>query len=175
VSKTACFLSKRTSTYCAVTASIFEEIPYNISNALEAEDVEIYSFHGVCRASIGYYTIFEWECNLVGEYVRSPLLINYSTAGKRNTGLEKQIEELNAEKTALKEQLVDMKQNVQITENHESRIADLFTTLETAAATTFEKYDDRLVLQIVDKVVVHSAEKISVEFLDGMEVEAVLV
>ena len=75
-----------------------------------------------------------------------------------------------AEKTALEQQLAKYNNAQQERENAESRLDEIFTILDGLENHPME-YDDRLVRQALECVVVESKEKIKVIFAGGLEVE----
>lgn len=77
---------------------------------------------------------------------------------------------LMAEKTALEQQLAKYNNAQQERENAESRLDEIFTILDGLENHPME-YDDRLVRQALECVVVESKEKIKVIFAGGLEVE----
>ncbi len=77
---------------------------------------------------------------------------------------------LMAEKNSLEQQLAQLDNAQQEKENTESRLDEIFTILEGLANHPME-YDDRLVRQVLECVVVESKERIKVVFVGGLEVE----
>lgn len=77
---------------------------------------------------------------------------------------------LMAEKNSLEQQLSQYGNAQQEREKTESRLDEIFTILEGLENHPM-KYDDRLVRQVLECVVVESKEKIKVIFAGGMEVE----
>ena len=57
--------------------------------------------------------------------------------------------------------------------NKQSRIAEIMELLDGIKKRTME-YDDRLVRQIIEAIIVESKEKIKVIFIGGYEIEQVL-
>ncbi|WP_322175845.1 recombinase family protein [Acutalibacter caecimuris] len=77
---------------------------------------------------------------------------------------------LMAEKNSLEQQLTQLDNAQQEKENTESRLDEIFTILDGLENHPME-YDDRLVRQVLECVVVESKEKIKVIFAGGLEVE----
>ncbi|MCI9552007.1 MAG: hypothetical protein HFE94_00570 [Acutalibacter sp.] len=77
---------------------------------------------------------------------------------------------LMAEKNALEQQLTQFENAQQNKENTQSRLDEIFTILEGLENHPME-YDDRLVRQVLECVVVESKEKLKVIFAGGLEVE----
>ena len=77
---------------------------------------------------------------------------------------------LMAEKNSLEQQLAQLDNAQRERENTESRLDEIFTILEGLANHPME-YDDRLVRQVLECVVVESKERIKVVFVGGLEVE----
>ena len=83
---------------------------------------------------------------------------------------EQRATELMAEKSKLEQQLTRYGNAQQEKENAKSRLDETFTILEGLENHPME-YDDRLVRQVLECVVVESKEKIKVIFAGGLEVE----
>lgn len=83
---------------------------------------------------------------------------------------EQRATELMAEKNSLEQQLARFDNAQQEKENTESRLDEIFTILDGLENHPME-YDDRLVRQVLECVVVESKEKIKVIFAGGLEVE----
>lgn len=83
---------------------------------------------------------------------------------------EQRATELMNEKSALEQQLAQHGNVQQEKENAKSRIYEIFTILEWLENHPME-YDDRLVRQVLECVVVESKERIKVIFAGGLEVE----
>ncbi|NBI17477.1 recombinase family protein [Neglecta sp. X4] len=83
---------------------------------------------------------------------------------------EQRATELMAEKSKLEQQLTRYGNAQQEKENAKSRLDEIFTILEGLENHPME-YDDRLVRQVLECVVVESKEKIKVIFAGGLEVE----
>ncbi len=77
---------------------------------------------------------------------------------------------LMVEKNALEQQLAQYDNAQQEKENAESRLDEIFTILDGLENHPME-YDDRLVRQVLECVVVESKEKIKLIFAGGLEVE----
>ena len=77
---------------------------------------------------------------------------------------------LMVEKNALEQQLAQYDNAQQEKENAESRLDEIFTILDGLENHPME-YDDRLVRQVLECVVVESKEKIKLIFAGGREVE----
>lgn len=83
---------------------------------------------------------------------------------------EQRATELMNEKSALEQQLAQYGNVQQEKENTKSRLDEIFTILEGLENHPME-YDDRLVRQVLECVVVESKESIKVIFAGGLEVE----
>ena len=83
---------------------------------------------------------------------------------------EQQATALMAEKNSLEQQLAQLDNAQQEKENAESRLDEIFTILDGLENHLME-YDDRLVRQVLECVVVESKEKIKGFFAGGLEVE----
>lgn len=86
---------------------------------------------------------------------------------------EKKAEELLSEKNKLQAELDRFAELNQKDKNKQSRIAEIMELLDGIKNRTME-YDDRLVRQIIEAVIVESKEKIKVIFIGGYEMEQVL-
>uniref|UniRef100_UPI002AC907B6 hypothetical protein n=1 Tax=Acutalibacter intestini TaxID=3093659 RepID=UPI002AC907B6 len=75
-----------------------------------------------------------------------------------------------AEKNSLEQQLAQLDNAQQEKENAESRLDEIFTILDGLENHPM-MYDDRLVRQVLECVVVESKERIKVIFVGGLEVE----
>ncbi len=75
-----------------------------------------------------------------------------------------------AEKNSLEQQLAQYGNVQQEKENTESRLDEIFTILDGLENHPME-YDERLVRQVLECVVVESKDKIKVIFAGGLEVE----
>ncbi|MEE1049280.1 MAG: recombinase family protein [Clostridia bacterium] len=82
---------------------------------------------------------------------------------------EQRAKELMDEKSKLQQQLTKITERKQKRENTKSRIDEIFTILDVIKNHPME-YDDRLVRQIVECVVVENKERIKVVFISGLEV-----
>ncbi len=83
---------------------------------------------------------------------------------------EQRASELMAEKSKLEQQLTRYGNAQQEKGNAKSRLDEIFTILEGLDDHPME-YDDRLVRQVLECVVVESKESIKVIFAGGLEVE----
>ena len=83
---------------------------------------------------------------------------------------EQRATELMAEKNSLEQQLAQYDNVRQEKENTKSRLDEIFTILDGLENHPME-YDDRLVRQVLECIVVASKEKIKVVFAGGLEVE----
>ena len=83
---------------------------------------------------------------------------------------EHQATALMAEKNSLEQQLAQLDNAQQEKENAESRLDEIFTILDGLENHPME-YDDRLVRQVLECVVVESKDKLKVIFAGGLEVE----
>jgi len=83
---------------------------------------------------------------------------------------ERRATELMNEKSALEQQLVQYGNVQQEKEKSKSRLDGIFAILEGLGNHPME-YDDRLVRQVLECVVVESQERIKVIFAGGLEVE----
>ena len=86
---------------------------------------------------------------------------------------EKKAEELLSEKNKLQAELDRIAELNQKDKNKQSRIAEITELLDGIKNRTME-YDDRLVRQIIEAIIVESKEKIKVIFIGGYEMEQVL-
>ena len=86
---------------------------------------------------------------------------------------EKKAEELLAEKNKLQAESDRLAELNQKDKNKQSRIAEIMELLDGIKNRTME-YDDRLVKQIIEAVIVESKEKIKVIFIGGYEIEQFL-
>lgn len=86
---------------------------------------------------------------------------------------EKKAEELLAEKNKLQAELDRLAEQHQKDKNNQSRIAEIMDLIDGIKNRTVE-YDDRLVRQIIEAIIVESKEKIKVIFIGGYEMEQVL-
>ncbi len=82
---------------------------------------------------------------------------------------EERVKELMDEKSRLNGQLTQIAERKQKRENAKSRLDDIYTILDGLKNHPME-YDDRLVRQIIECVVVESKEQIKVIFLGGLTV-----
>ena len=86
---------------------------------------------------------------------------------------EKKTEELLAEKNKLQAELDRLAELHQKDKNNQSRIAQIMDLIDGLKNRTLV-YDDKLVRQIIEAVIVESKEKIKVIFIGGYEMEQVL-
>ena len=87
---------------------------------------------------------------------------------------EQSAKELMDEKSKLQQQLGEIAEREQKRENTKSRLDDIFTILDGIRNRPIE-YDDRLVRQIIECVVVESKERIKVVFKGGHEIMQELI
>ena len=87
---------------------------------------------------------------------------------------EQRAKELMDEKSQLQQQLAGIAERKQKRENTKSRLDEIFTILDGLRNRPLE-YDDRLVRQILECVVVESKERIKVVFLGGLEITETLI
>lgn len=83
---------------------------------------------------------------------------------------EEKVAALMNEKRGLAQQLEQYAHAEQKCENAKTRLSQIYTILDGMQNHSME-YDDRLVRQIIECVVVESKEEIRVVFIDGMEVK----
>lgn len=83
---------------------------------------------------------------------------------------EKKAEELLSEKNKLQSKLDRIAELNRKDKNKQSRIAEIMELLDGIKNRTME-YDDRLVRQIIEAIIVESKEKIKVIFIGGYEIE----
>ena len=83
---------------------------------------------------------------------------------------EKKAEELLAEKNKLQADLDRLAEQHQKDKNNQSRIAEIMDLIDGLRNRTLV-YDDTLVRQIIEAVIVESEEKIKVIFIGGYEIE----
>lgn len=87
---------------------------------------------------------------------------------------EQRAKELMDEKSQLQQQLASIAERKQKRENTKSRLDEIFTILDGLRNRPME-YDDRLVRQILECVVVESKERIKVVFIGGLEITETLI
>lgn len=87
---------------------------------------------------------------------------------------EQRAKELMDEKNKLQQQLAQIAERKQKRENTKSRLDEIFTILDGIKNRPME-YDDRLVRQIIECVVVASKERIKVVFVGGLEITETLI
>ena len=82
---------------------------------------------------------------------------------------ENKVRELMDEKSELQRQLADITETKQQRETTESRLDEIFTVIEGLKNRPME-YDDQVVRQIIECIVVESKDRIKVIFIGGLEV-----
>ena len=87
---------------------------------------------------------------------------------------EQRAKELMDEKSQLQQQLAGIAERKQKRESTKSRLDEIFTILDGLRNRPME-YDDRLVRQILECVVVESKERIKVVFIGGLEITETLI
>ena len=87
---------------------------------------------------------------------------------------EQRAKELMDEKSQLQQQLASIAERKQKRESTKSRLDEIFTILDGLRNRPME-YDDRLVRQILECVVVESKERIKVVFIGGLEITETLI
>jgi len=87
---------------------------------------------------------------------------------------EQRAKELMDEKSQLQQQLASIAERKQKRENTKSRLDEIFTILDGLRNRPME-YDDRLVRQILECVVVEDKERIKVVFIGGLEITETLI
>ncbi len=87
---------------------------------------------------------------------------------------EKKAEVLLKEKSDLQERLSQIAETEQQRENTESRLDDIYTILDGLKNRPMQ-YDDKIVRQIIECVVVESKDEIKVIFIGGLEVTEQLI
>lgn len=87
---------------------------------------------------------------------------------------EQRAKELMDEKSQLQQQLAGIAERKQKRENTKSRLDEIFTILDGLRNRPMD-YDDRLVRQILECVVVESKERIKVVFIGGLEITETLI
>ena len=98
----------------------------------------------------------------------------YSFIDTVDTFDEQRVKELMDEKSKLQQQLAQIAERKQKRENTKSRLDEIFTILDGIKNRPME-YDDRLVRQIIECVVVESKERIKVVFVGGLEITETLI
>ena len=96
-------------------------------------------------------------------------MLNAITSDTVETFDEQRAKELMEEKSKLQQQLARMVEKKQKREKTKSRLDEIFTILDGIKNRPME-YDDRLVRQIIECVVVESKERIKVVFVGGLEI-----
>ena len=92
-------------------------------------------------------------------------MLNAVSSDTVDTFDEQRVKELMDEKSKLQQQLAQIAERKQKRENTKSRLDEIFTILDGIKNRPME-YDDRLVRQIIECVVVESKERIKVVFTD---------
>lgn len=87
---------------------------------------------------------------------------------------EQRAKELMDEKSQLQQQLADIAERKQKRESAKNRLDEIFTILDGLRNRPMD-YDDRLVRQILECVVVESKERIKVVFIGGLEITETLI
>ena len=87
---------------------------------------------------------------------------------------ENRVKVLMDEKSDLQRQLAEIAETKQKRENTESRLDEIFTAIEGLKNRPME-YDDQIVRQIIECVVVESKDRIKVIFIGGLEVTEELI
>ena len=87
---------------------------------------------------------------------------------------EQRAKELMDEKSQLQQQLASIAERKQKRESTKTRLDEIFTILDGLRNRPME-YDDRLVRQILECVVVESKERIKVVFIGGLEITETLI
>ena len=87
---------------------------------------------------------------------------------------EQRAKELMDEKSQLQQQLAGIAERKQKRENTKSRLDEIFTILDGLRNRPMD-YDDRLVRQILECVVVENKERIKVVFIGGLEITETLI
>ena len=87
---------------------------------------------------------------------------------------EQRAKELMDEKSKLRQMLAGIAERKQKRENTKSRLDEIFTILDGLKNRPME-YDDRLVRQILECVVVENKERIKVVFIGGLEITETLI
>lgn len=86
---------------------------------------------------------------------------------------EKESRRIIAEKNKLQAELDRLAEQHQKDKNNQSRIAEIMDLIDGLKNRTLI-YDDKLVRQIIEAVIVESKEKIKVGFVGGEEIEQVI-
>ena len=100
-------------------------------------------------------------------------MLNSVSAENADTFNEMQLTELMYEKQGLQQQLSQIADRQQKRENAKSRLDEIFTILDGLEHHPME-YDDSLVRQLMECIVVENKEKIKIVFVGGLEVEQTL-
>lgn len=100
-------------------------------------------------------------------------MLNAVSSDTVDTFDEQRAKELMDEKSKLQQMLAGIAERKQKRENTKSRLDEIFTILDGLKNRPME-YDDRLVRQILECVVVESKERIKVVFIGGLEITETL-
>ena len=87
---------------------------------------------------------------------------------------ENRVKELMDEKSDLQRQLAEIAETKQKRENTESRLDEIFTVIEGLKNRPM-RYDDQIVRQIIECIIVESKDRIKVIFIGGLEVTEELI
>ena len=101
-------------------------------------------------------------------------MLNAVSSDTVDTFDEQRAKELMDEKSKLQQMLAGMAERKQKRENTKSRLDEIFTILDGLRNRPME-YDDRLVRQILECVVVENKERIKVVFIGGLEITETLI
>ena len=101
-------------------------------------------------------------------------MLNAVSSDTVDTFDEQRAKELMDEKSKLQQMLEGMAERKQKRENTKSRLDEIFTILDGLRNRPME-YDDRLVRQILECVVVENKERIKVVFIGGLEITETLI
>lgn len=96
-------------------------------------------------------------------------MLNAVSSDTVDTFDEQRVKELMDEKSKLQQQLAQIAERKQKRENTKSRLDEIYTILDGIKNRPME-YDDRLVRQIIECVVVESKDRIKVVFVGGLEI-----
>ena len=101
-------------------------------------------------------------------------MLNGISSDTVDTFDEQRAKELMDEKSQLQQQLASIAERKQKRESTKTRLDEIFTILDGLRNRPME-YDDRLVRQILECVVVESKERIKVVFIGGLEITETLI
>lgn len=101
-------------------------------------------------------------------------MLNAVSSDTVDTFDEQRVKELMDEKSKLQQQLAQIAERKQKRENTKSRLDEIFTIIDGLRNRPME-YDDRLVRQIIECVVVEDKERIKVVFIGGLEITETLI